>query len=61
MEEAAIMEKVKFNSIEFVNRLREGEELTCPECGKGKVVPVGDPKTTHGFYCTNCDFDINID
>ena len=55
------MEKKRFNPIEFVNRLRKGEKTVCPECGKGAVVPVGDPKVTHGFFCTKCKFRINID
>lgn len=51
----------KMTSLEFIRRLRMGEKMDCPECGKGKILPVGDHDQTHGFYCTNCSFKINID
>ena len=55
------MNDQKLNPHEFIQRLRKGEKLDCPECGKSKIQSVGDPKTTHGFYCTKCKFRIIID
>lgn len=47
--------------VEIIKKLRSGEKMQCPECKTGVIIPVGDCKTTHGFYCTNCKFSINID
>ncbi len=53
------MEKV--NSIEFIQRLRNGETPTCPECGEGVVSTENDPQSSHFFCCDKCSFMINID
>ena len=47
----------------MLNELRTGNNPVCPECRKGKLIAVGDPKTAHCFTCDNkhCDFMINID
>lgn len=45
----------------MIRKLRKGEKVTCPECNKGVIFPVGDYKITHGFYCDKCGFKINID
>lgn len=53
------MEKV--NPREFIDRLRTGEKLKCPECKKGTVSTEFDPKISHSFSCDKCDFMINVD
>ena len=30
---------------EAIKKVRQGQEATCPLCKKGKLVPVGNPKT----------------
>lgn len=51
----------EINVIEFMKQLRDGKELSCPECGKGKIVTDYDPLTSHSFHCTECDFSILVD
>lgn len=53
------MEKV--NSVEFIMKLRKGETPVCPECGKGVVSTENDPKSSHFFCCSKCNFMVNID
>ena len=53
------MEKV--NPIDFIRRLRNGEEVCCPQCKEGKVSTEHDPKISHFFSCDKCDFMVNID
>ena len=53
------MEKV--NPIEFIKKLKAGENLVCPDCGKGIVSTKHDPKTSHFFSCNKCKFMVNID
>lgn len=45
----------------FLNALRSGKRILCPECRKGYFIPIGDCKITHGFYCSECDCMVNID
>lgn len=46
---------------EIVKRLRNGEEVTCPICHKGKMEGVGDYKTTKCFKCNDCGKRLNMD
>lgn len=41
--------------------LREGKDVICPECKKGKIVTPYNPRTSTFFKCTNCNFKINMD
>ena len=50
-----------FDMVQFLKDLRKGEKIICPECKKGHFIPVGDAKTTHGFYCSECNTQVNID
>ena len=45
----------------FLNALRSGKHILCPECRKGYFIPIGDCKTTHGFYGSACASMVNID
>lgn len=53
------MSPSEFN--EMLNKLRRGEEVICPLCNKGVMVPVGDYKITHGFHCSHCKKRLNLD
>lgn len=53
------MEKV--NLSEFIQRLRNGEDVICPECREGKVSTPHDPENSHFFCCEKCGFMVNID
>ena len=46
---------------EAIKKVRQGQEATCPLCKKGKLVPVGNPKTTKSFYCDACKEKLNLD
>ena len=52
---------VKIDMIKILKDLRSGKSVECPFCKGGHFVPVGDPKTTHGFYCSSCKERVNID
>lgn len=41
------------------DKLYKGEEVVCPDCKKGKIVPLY-PNDKHFFKCTNCDNAINV-
>ena len=43
------------------DKLRNGEEVKCPDCKKGIIVTEYNPKTSKSFHCTECKFMINID
>lgn len=45
---------------DMMKRLRNGEKEPCPICKKGIMIPVGDYKITHCFYCSNCKTKLNI-
>jgi len=49
------------NGIIFLKSLREKNEIECPKCHKGKLRTDHSPDISHHFYCTNCDFQINVD
>lgn len=46
--------------LERLNKLRNGEVVTCKQCGKGIMKPHGDYRTTHCFVCDSCGKRINI-
>lgn len=52
---------VKIDMVKMLNDLRSGKPVECPFCKEGHFVPVGDPETTHGFYCSKCNEQVNID
>lgn len=37
----------------LIERVKNGEEVTCPLCGEGHIVAKGDPETSRYFYCDN--------
>ena len=45
----------------MIKSLRGGEKIICPKCKKGVIHPVGNYKTTSGFYCDNCKFKIHME
>lgn len=48
--------------VKKLNKLLNGEKVTCTECGKGTYEPIGgDFKKTHCFKCSYCGAKINID
>lgn len=51
----------QFDMVSFIKDLRSGKTVVCPSCNEGHFVPVGDPATTHGFFCSKCNEQINID
>lgn len=51
----------KFDMVQFLKDLRSGKAVVCPKCGRGHFVPIGDPQKTHGFYCSECNVQVNID
>lgn len=46
--------------IDLIDRLRNGEEIICPKCGKAVIEPF---QTTadkaHAFNCPECDFHVH--
>lgn len=44
----------------MIKSLREGEEVNCPECKKGKIITPYNPRTSTFFKCTNCKFKIHM-
>ncbi len=44
----------------MIRSLREGKEVLCPKCKKGKIVTPYNPKTSIFFKCTNCNFKIHM-
>lgn len=44
----------------MLKRLRNGDKEMCPICKKGIMVPVGNHKITHCFYCDKCKKKLNI-
>lgn len=42
-------------------KLRNGEEVKCPECKKGILRTDYNPKTSHYFKCDVCGMQINFD
>ena len=57
--ESEAMERI--DPIDFLKRLRAGENVCCPECHEGNVSTEYDPETSHFFSCDKCDFKVNID
>ena len=51
----------RFDMVQFLKDLRSGKTVICPECKRGHLIPVGDAMTTHGFYCSECTAQVNID
>lgn len=45
----------------MIRSLREGKEVLCPECKKGKIITPYNPKTSTYFKCDNCNFKIHMD
>ncbi len=44
-----------------IDRLRDGEKVTCSACRNGVYVPsYGTPETTFIFKCTKCNSHINM-
>lgn len=46
--------------LKFEDDENDGEKEPCPICKKGIMIPVGDYKITHCFYCSNCKEKLNI-
>lgn len=44
----------------MIKRIRNGEKVTCPLCGKGIFETRGDYRTSPGFQCTHCKKRLNI-
>jgi hypothetical protein len=51
----------RFDMVQLLKDLRAGKRVPCPECQKGHFIPVGDAETTHGFFCSECNNQVNID
>lgn len=46
----------------LIERLRNGEKIKCVSCKKGiYITNAKDIKTSHGFFCNNCNFVIHVD
>lgn len=45
-------------SLNRINRMRNGEKIKCPRCEGGHMAAVGDPKHTHVFRCDKCGTSI---
>lgn len=43
------------------DKLRNGEDVVCPECKKGILKTPYDPKTSKYFKCNHCGMMINED
>ena len=52
------MDPYKFS--EIIKKLRNGDKVSCPICGKGHLESIGDFKTTHCFKCSECKKKLNI-
>lgn len=50
-KEVKLMDKPK--GLILIERVKNGEEVTCPLCGEGHIVAKGDPETSRYFYCDN--------
>ena len=52
----------KLTQHEILHKLRSGEMLVCPFCGKTIIKSVGNPKKSHFYHCDNpkCDFNIKV-
>ena len=48
------------SGIDF-KKLRNGEQVKCPECKDGILKTKQDPKITHHFRCDKCGMRINFD
>lgn len=46
---------------EAIEKVRQGKEGICPVCKKGKLIAVGNPKTTKAFHCDTCKTKCNLD
>lgn len=48
---------------EMMQKLRNGEDVLCPQCNRGRIETPYDPKISKFFKCNNdeCDFTINYD
>lgn len=46
---------------EAIEKVRQGKEAICPVCKKGKLIAVGNPKTTKAFHCDTCKAKCNLD
>lgn len=44
-----------------LKKLRNGEEVKCPECKGGVLRTENEPRTSHHFECDKCGMQINID
>lgn len=44
---------------DMIRKLRDGEKVSCPQCGNGEIIPK--EKNEIHFRCNSCDFRINID
>lgn len=42
------------DSINRIEKMRNGEKIKCPKCEDGFFSAVGDPKTTKVFKCDKC-------
>lgn len=45
----------------MIRALREGKEVICPECKKGKIITPYNSRTSTCFNCTNCNFKIHME
>lgn len=45
---------------EIIKKLREGQEVICPVCGKGHLKTKGDAKESTCFICDSCGEKLNI-
>ena len=42
------------NTIDLIQKMRNGEKIKCPKCTTGFIIAVGNPKTTSLFKCNEC-------
>ena len=45
---------------EKIEKMRNGEKITCPKCKKGFFSAIGDPKTTNVFRCDTCEAGMTL-
>lgn len=48
------------DSIQRIEKMRNGEKIKCPKCEHGFFKAVGDPKTTKVFRCDACQTGMTL-
>lgn len=51
---------IQSKTYQIINKIRNGETVTCPACGKGEIKATGNPSVSHYFSCTHCGKGVNI-